>query len=40
MIYAIIGVITAGLVLSGFIIGFTLIIQGIIKDIHKNGKNR
>jgi len=40
MIRAIIGAIAAGLVLSGFVIGFSLIIQGIAKDIRKNGKNR
>ena len=40
MIHAIVGAIAGGLVLSGFVIGFSLIIQGIAKDIRKNGKNR
>jgi hypothetical protein len=39
MIHAIVGAIAAGLVLSGFVIGFTLIIQGIVKDIRKNKKD-
>lgn len=35
MIRAIVGAIAAGLVMSGFVIGFTLIIQGIVKDVRK-----
>ena len=40
MIHAIVGAIAGGCVMAGFIIGFSLIIQGIVKDIRKNGKNR
>jgi pantothenate kinase type III len=39
MIHAIVGGIAAGCVVSGFVIGFSLIIQGIIKDIRKNKKD-
>lgn len=41
MIQVIVGAVAAGFVISGFIIGFVLIVESIAKDIRKNnGKNR
>jgi len=39
MIHVIVGAIALGCVVSGFVIGFSLIIQGIIKDVRKNKKD-
>ena len=38
MIHAIVGVIAAGCVLAGFIIGFVLIIESITKSGKKSGR--
>ena len=38
MIHAIVGVIAAGCVLAGFIIGFVLIIESITKSGKKRGR--